>query len=49
MKMHNHYNYGQLFCFSGLDGETSRTDDFVGMMMEEPITIRFHFDSDVTL
>lgn len=49
MKMHNHYNYGQLFCFSGLDGETSRNDDFVGMMMEEPVTIRFHFDDAVTL
>ena len=49
MKMHNHYNYGQLFCFSGLDGETSRNDDFVAMMMDEPITLRFHFDDAVTL
>ena len=49
MKMHNRYGYGQLFCFSGMDGETSRTDDFVGMMMEEPITLRFHFESTVTL
>lgn len=49
MKMHNHYNYGQLFCFSGLDGETSRNDDFVAMMMDEPVTLRFHFDDAVTL
>ncbi len=49
MKMHNCYSYGQLFCFSGLDGETSRNDDFVGMMMDQPITIRFHFDDAVTL
>lgn len=48
MKLHNTYGYGQLFCFSGLDGETSRTDDFVAMMMEEPITLRFHFDKSIT-
>ena len=49
MNMHNKYSYGQLFCFSGLDGETSRDDDFVAMMMPEPITLRFHFDKTVTL
>lgn len=49
MRLHNRYSYGQLFCFSGLDGETSRNDDFVGMFMDEPITIRFHFDLTVTL
>jgi glycogen debranching enzyme len=49
MKLHNRYGYGQLFCFSGLDGETSRNDDFVAMMMDEPITLRFHFDKTVTL
>ncbi len=49
MKMHNIYSYGQLFCFSGLDGETSRRDDFVAMMMDEPITLRFHFEETVTL
>jgi hypothetical protein len=35
MKLHNRYSYGQLFCYSGLDGATSRSDDFVAMMMEE--------------
>ena len=49
MKLHNHYGYGQLFCFSGLEGATSRNRDFVGMMMEEPIMLRFHFDNAVTL
>lgn len=49
MNLHNQYSYGQLFCFSGLDGETSRNDDFVAMMMDEPITLRFHFDKTVTL
>lgn len=41
MKLHNHYAYGQLFAFSGLDGETHSLNDFSGMLMHEPITIRF--------
>ncbi len=49
MNLHNFYSYGQLFCFSGLDGKTSRANDFVGMFLNEPITIRFHFDNAVTL
>ena len=49
MNFHNHYGYGQLFCFSGLDGKTSRADDFVAMMLNEPITLRFHFEKTVTL
>ena len=47
MKLHDKYSYGQLFCFSGLEGETSRNDDFVGMLMDEPITIRFHLETPV--
>ncbi len=49
MKLHNKYGYGQLFCFSGIDGETSRVDDFVAMTQAEPITLRFHFEDAVTL
>lgn len=49
MKLHNTYSYGELFCFSGIDGETSRKDDCVAMLMAEPITLRFHFESTVTL
>ncbi len=49
MKLHNQYSYGQLFCFSGLDGVTSREDDFVAMTLDEPITLRFHFESTITL
>lgn len=49
MNLHNIYSYGQLFCFSGLDGKTSRANDFVGMFLNEPITIRFHFENAVTL
>lgn len=40
LNLHNQYGYGQLFCFSGLEGETSRTHDFVGMLMDEPIRER---------
>ena len=49
MNLHNQYSYGQLFCFSGLEGETSRNSDFVGMFLDEPINIRFHFDNAVSL
>lgn len=49
MKLHNTYSYGQLFCFSGLDGQTSRRNDFVGMFMSQPVTVRFHFETTVTL
>ena len=46
---HKKYGYGQLFCFSGLDGETSRACDFVGMFMDKPVTVRFHFENAVSL
>lgn len=49
MEFHNIYGYGQLFCFSGLDGETCYEDDFTGMLMDEPIKIRFHFKPTLTL
>jgi len=49
MKVHNKYGYGQLFCFSGIDGETCCGDDFVAMMLAEPITLRFDFTKAVTL
>ena len=49
MKLHNKYGYGQLFCFSGIDGEAKRSDDFVAMMLDEPITLRFHFDKLLSL
>ena len=49
MNFHKTYGYGQLFCYSGLEGETSRNKDFVGMIMPEPVSIRFHFNNAVTL
>ncbi len=49
MNLHNHYAYGQLFAYSGLDGETHTLNDFAGMLMHEPITIRFHAELVTTL
>ena len=41
MKLPNIYSYGTLFGFSGIDGENSKNYDFIGMTMNEAITIRF--------
>ena len=49
MQLHNHYSYGQLFAFSGLDGETHTLNDLAGMIMEGPITIRFQAELVTTL
>jgi hypothetical protein len=43
------YGYGQLFAFSGLDGQTSFRDDFVGTLTAKPIGIRFELSKPVTL
>lgn len=49
MNMHNHYSYGQLFAFSGLDGETHSLNDLSAMLLEKPITIRFQAELLTTL
>ena len=49
MKLPNKYNYGTLFGFSGLDGENSHNDDFIGMTMRRPVSIRFDGEIPVTL
>ncbi|MBP5686612.1 MAG: hypothetical protein J6W87_02380 [Clostridia bacterium] len=49
LNLHDIYGYGQLFCFSGLEGETSVERAFIGVLMNEPITVRFHFDEAVIL
>lgn len=41
MKLPSIYSYGQLFAYSGIEGENSYSDDFMGMLMEEPLSIRF--------
>ncbi len=49
MKLPNHYGYGQLFAFSGTDGENSHDEDFAGMLMPEAISVRFEAPVAVTL
>jgi len=49
MRLNNIYGYGQLFCYSGLDGETSYKKDLVGMCMQKTIQIRFNFFNPVSL
>ena len=41
MKLPDRYNYGTLFGFSGLAGENRHVDDFIGMLMPQPVTVRF--------
>jgi len=41
MKMHNIWGYGQLFGFSGLDGQNFCINDFVGTLTAKKIGIRF--------
>ena len=49
MKFPDYYGYGQLFAFSGIDGENSHDEDFAGMLMPEKISIRFEAPDAVTL
>ena len=49
MKLPNRYGYGTLFAFSGLDGVNSHKEDFVGMTMKEPVSIRFDAPQPITL
>ena len=41
MKLSDIYGYGQLFGFSGVDGETDAEDDFIALTLQRPIEIRF--------
>ena len=49
MKLPNVYNYGTLFAFSGLDGENEHNNDFCGVTMPTPVTIRFDAKTPVSL
>ena len=49
MNFPDYYGYGQLFAFSGIDGENSHDEDFAGMLMPEKISIRFDAPDAVTL
>ena len=41
MKLPNRYGYGTLFGCSGIDGENRHQNDFIGMLMPQPVSIRF--------
>lgn len=41
MKLHNIWGYGQLFGFSGIDGQTRYYNDFIGTLTRRKIEIRF--------
>ncbi len=49
MNLPHKYNYGSLFGFSGIDGENLHKNDFVGMLMHQPVQIRFDASNPVTL
>ena len=49
MRLPNHYNYGSLFAFSGIDAENNHIQDFAGMLMHEPVSVRFDDKNPVTL
>ena len=49
MKLSNIYGYGQLFGFSGVDGETDAKDDFIALTLQRPIEIRFELQEPVIM
>ncbi len=49
MKLPNRYGYGTLFGCSGIDGENRHQNDFIGMLMPQPVSIRFDAEDPVTL
>ncbi len=46
---HRIYSYGQLFAFSGIDGDTSGARDFCATMLAEPVSLRIETEPPVTL
>ena len=49
MKHHNIYSYGQLFAFSGIDGDTAGACDFCATFLAAPVTLRFETNPPVML
>ena len=52
MNLHVHhgiYSYGQLFAFSGIDGDTSGARNFCATFLDGPVTLRFETDPPATL
>ncbi len=48
-KHHSIYGYGQLFAFSGIDGDTAGARDFCATFLDDPVTLRFETDPPVSL
>lgn len=49
MNLSDIYGYGQLFGFSGIDGETCAEDDFIGMLMKRPVEIRLELPKPLSI
>ncbi|MBR5410854.1 MAG: hypothetical protein IK104_09285 [Clostridia bacterium] len=49
MRLPDHYGYGALFAYSGVDGENFHGRDFVAVTMPSPVTLRFDANVPVTL
>ena len=48
-KHHGIYGYGQIFAFSGIDGDTAGARDFCATFLDGPVTLRFETDPPVIL
>ena len=46
---HRIYSYGQLFAFSGIDGNTDGARDFCATLLDGPVTLRFETEPPVML
>ena len=49
MNLPDKYAYGCLFAMSGVDAVNEHADDFCGMLMPCPVTVRFDADNPVSL
>ena len=49
MVRHRIYSYGQLFGFSGVDGDTVGARDFCATFLAEPVSLRFETEPSATL
>ena len=46
---HRIYSYGQLFCFSGIDGDTCGARNVCATFLDGPVTLRFETEPSATL
>ena len=49
MTHHRIYSYGQLFAFSGIDGDTAGARDFCATLLDGPVTLRFETEPTATI